>query len=264
MAPPAQQDVAGSRWAAAAEPAFPRKAPNQHRQRPVAQQRVKESMQQQQPQQTSTNRMHEAKFQENQHQDQDRQRKPRQVVQSGGTEHNSPSVDEMSVFVKNIKWSSTVDDLRTCFAQFGKVLHVIHQHNWKRQSSGPAYAFVQFQRKKAAANAIRKSAGGALNLHGNILHVEPRKQGSQYPAPRTVAPKEVRAANRDLVDEDDGVESSNVVNRRTVEHCSKIPIKLHLGIAWTHSWAFWVMGVRIEIAGLIRSTSQTCPSTAQL
>lgn len=64
-------------------------------------------------------------------------------------------VDALSIFVRNLDPKATNDEIRTFFGRFGKVRDVAHQHNFKRQSSGPAYAFIRYDRESSVSKALR-------------------------------------------------------------------------------------------------------------
>ena len=63
-----------------------------------------------------------------------------------------PDIDAMSVYVSNINWDTTQDQLGTFFSKFGVVKHVNLKENKVRRA--PGYAFIEFQDADSVRSAI--------------------------------------------------------------------------------------------------------------
>lgn len=92
-------------------------------------------------------------------------------------------VEETRLFIGNLSYRTTNEDLFNCFQKFGKVLdHVIIKERDTGRSRG--YGFVSFESREDADAAIRDMDGSDLDgrrIRVNIAQGRPREGGPRRP-----------------------------------------------------------------------------------
>ena len=100
-----------------------------------------------------------------------RQPAPSRAAEWAKQQSAGGNIDPLSIFVRNLDPKATSEEIRDFFSRFGRVAEVAHQHNFKRQSSGPAYAFVRYDKENSVRKALRS---GTLLFKGRTVEVRPR------------------------------------------------------------------------------------------
>ncbi|KAH3766631.1 polyadenylate-binding protein 2 [Pelomyxa schiedti] len=82
------------------------------------------------------------------------QRQQEQQMQGGAATHaNKAEVDAKSVFVANVDWSATPEEIQAHFLQCGKVSRVTIMYD-QFTSRPKGFAYVEFLEKESVANAL--------------------------------------------------------------------------------------------------------------
>ena len=68
----------------------------------------------------------------------------------------------VNIFIANLDWSITTDDLKSTFSTFGKVTyaHVVYEKDTKRSKG---FAYVEMENSEEAINAIKALNGMEIN-----------------------------------------------------------------------------------------------------
>lgn len=75
----------------------------------------------------------------------------------------------VNIFIANLDWSITTDDLRSTFETFGKVnyAHVVYEPKTKRSKG---FGFVEMENSEEAINAIEALNG--IEINGRKIDVK--------------------------------------------------------------------------------------------
>lgn len=89
---------------------------------------------------------------------------------SAGTQRARPASCR-TVFVKNLPYSCTEQDVNALFSAYGGVASV-RLSRWNHTGRLKGFGYVQFEQAKAAEKVMRAANGGRLNLEGRALHLD--------------------------------------------------------------------------------------------
>lgn len=92
----------------------------------------------------------------------------------------------VNIFIANLDWSITSDDLKTTFSAFGPVhyAHVVYDRETKKSKG---YGYVEMEDTDHAINAINALNG--LEINGRKLDVKIASPKENRPARKPAAPK---------------------------------------------------------------------------
>lgn len=91
----------------------------------------------------------------------------------------------VNIFIANLDWSITSEDLQTTFSSFGKVTyaHVVYEPKTKRSKG---YGYVEMESTDDAINAINALNG--LEVNGRPIDVKIASPKGSRPPKKKVAP----------------------------------------------------------------------------
>jgi RNA recognition motif-containing protein len=92
----------------------------------------------------------------------------------------------VNIFIANLDWEITSDDLRTTFSTFGEVTyaHVVFEKDTKRSKG---YGYVEMENTDHAINAIQALNG--MEINGRRLDVKIASPKGNRPPKKEAAPK---------------------------------------------------------------------------
>jgi RNA recognition motif-containing protein len=92
----------------------------------------------------------------------------------------------VNIFIANLDWEITSDDLRTTFSTFGEVTyaHVVFEKDTKRSKG---YGYVEMENTDHAINAIQALNG--MEVNGRRLDVKIASPKGNRPPKKEAAPK---------------------------------------------------------------------------
>ncbi|KAL3635204.1 hypothetical protein CASFOL_019751 [Castilleja foliolosa] len=99
------------------------------------------------------------------------------------SEGNDDVLEPGRLYIRNIPYSATEEELEEHFSKYGTVsqVHIVID---KETRSVMGYGFVLFAVPESAARALEDTEGSSFQ--GRVLHVEPAKQRYQSDAPETI------------------------------------------------------------------------------
>ena len=92
----------------------------------------------------------------------------------------------VNIFIANLDWSITSEDLKTTFSSFGTVhyAHVVYEKETKRSKG---FGYVEMESADAAISAIEALNG--MEINGRAIDVKIASPKSNRPAKKAPAPK---------------------------------------------------------------------------
>lgn len=92
----------------------------------------------------------------------------------------------VNIFIANLDWSITSEDLKTTFSSFGEVhyAHVVYEKETKRSQG---YGYVEMEEAEAAIRAIEALNG--VEINGRAIDVKIASPKTNRPAKKVAAPK---------------------------------------------------------------------------
>ncbi len=95
----------------------------------------------------------------------------------------------VNIFIANLDWGITSDDLRTTFSAFGPVTyaHVVYEKETKRSKG---YGYVEMEDTDHAINAIQALNG--MEVNGRKLDVKIASPKGNRPVPKVSEPKQFK------------------------------------------------------------------------
>lgn len=92
----------------------------------------------------------------------------------------------INIFIANLDWSITSEDLKTTFSSFGEVhyAHVVYEKETKRSQG---FGYVEMEEAEAAIRAIEALHG--VEINGRAIDVKIASPKTNRPAKKVAVPK---------------------------------------------------------------------------